>query len=136
MPDYNRQATVYWWSMVALGSLALAYAAWEVHDLSWTVLAQILIGTGFAVAAGFFPVRIPGSKNSFVAGEVFIFVLLLIHGPAAATLAAAGESFVGSYRSSKRWTSRIGSLAMAAVAMRSDPRKRASIAFKSDSGPR
>ena len=117
MPDYNRQATFYWWSMVLLGTVAMVFAAWEVHDLSLTVLSQILIGTAFAVAAGFFPVRIPGSKNSFVAGEVFIFVLLLIHGPAAATLAAAGESFVGSYRSSKRWTSRIGSLAMAAVAM-------------------
>jgi diguanylate cyclase (GGDEF)-like protein/PAS domain S-box-containing protein len=117
MPDYNREATVYWWTMVLLGTVALTYAVFEVHGLSRTVLAQIIIGTAFAVAAGFFPVRIPGSKNSFVAGEVFIFVLLLIHGPAAATLAAAGESFVGSYRSSKRWTSRIGSIAMAAVAM-------------------
>jgi diguanylate cyclase (GGDEF)-like protein/PAS domain S-box-containing protein len=117
MPDYNRQATIYWWTMVTLGAVVLGWALLEVSTLPWTTLAQILVGTGFAVAAGFFPVRIPGSKNSFVAGEVFIFVLLLIHGPAAATVAAAGESFVGSYRSSKRWTSRIGSLAMAAVAM-------------------
>jgi hypothetical protein len=40
-----------------------------------------------------------------------------MHGPAAATLAAAGEAAVGSYRTSKRWTSRIVSPAMAAVAM-------------------
>jgi hypothetical protein len=56
-------------------------------------------------------------KNSFAAGEIFIFLLLLMHGPAAATLAAAGEAFVGSYRTSKRWTSRIVSPAMAALAM-------------------
>ena len=67
--------------------------------------------------AGFFPVRVPGSKNSFAAGEVFIFLLLLMHGPAAAALAAAGEALVGSWRSSKRWTSRIVSPALAAVAM-------------------
>jgi diguanylate cyclase (GGDEF)-like protein/PAS domain S-box-containing protein len=117
MPDYNRQATVYWWSMVALGSVALAYAVWEASTLPLSVIMQIIVGTAFAIAAGFFPVRIPGSKNSFVAGEVFIFLLLLMHGPAAATVAAAGEGFVGAYRSSKRWTSRIGSIAMAALAM-------------------
>jgi diguanylate cyclase (GGDEF)-like protein/PAS domain S-box-containing protein len=117
MPDYNRQATMYWWSMVLLGSVALCFALWEVHTLPAAVLAQIFVGTALAVAAGFFPVRIPGSKNSFVAGEVFIFLLLLMHGPAAATVAAAGEGFVGAYRSSKRWTSRIASLAMAALAM-------------------
>ncbi len=117
MPDYNRKATIYWWSMVVLGSIALAVALWEVHALPLAVLAQIVIGTGLAVAAGFFPVRIPGSKNSFVAGEVFIFLLLLMHGPGAATVAAAGEGFVGAFRSSKRWTSRIASLAMAALAM-------------------
>ncbi len=117
MPDYNRQAATYWWTMVILGCVALSFAAWEVCDLPVGVISQVIIGTGFAIAAGFFPVRIPGSKNSFVAGEVFIFLLLLTHGPAAATVAAAGESFVGSYRTSKRWTSRIGSLAMAAVAM-------------------
>ncbi len=117
MPDYNRKATIYWWTMVVLGSVALVGAVWEVQQLSLGVIAQIVLGTAFAVAAGFFPVRIPGSKNSFVAGEVFIFLLLLIHGPGAATVAAAGESFVGSFRSSKRWTSRIGSLAMAALAM-------------------
>jgi diguanylate cyclase (GGDEF)-like protein/PAS domain S-box-containing protein len=117
MPDYNRKATIYWWTMVLLGTAALAVALWEVQALSFSVIAQILVGTAFAVAAGFFPVRIPGSKNSFVAGEVFIFLLLLIHGPAAATVAAAGEGFVGSFRSSKRWTSRIASLTMAALAM-------------------
>ena len=61
--------------------------------------------------------RIPGSKNSFAAGEIFIFLLLLMHGPSAAVLAAAGEALVGSMRSSKRWTSRLVSPALAAIAM-------------------
>ena len=67
--------------------------------------------------AGFFPFRVPRSKNSFTAGEIFIFLLLLLHGPAAATLAAAGEALVGSWRTSKRWTSRIVSPATASIAM-------------------
>ena len=81
--------------------------------------AQVRVAIGCAVAmlAGLYPVRIPGSKNSFAAGEIFIFLLLLMHGPAAAVLAAAGEALVGSMRSSKRWTSRLVSPALAAVAM-------------------
>jgi diguanylate cyclase (GGDEF)-like protein/PAS domain S-box-containing protein len=117
MPDYNRQATVYWWVMVSLGSAALIYSLLVVRALPIVVIGQILGGGTLAAIAGFFPVRIPGSKNSFVAGEIFIFLLLLMHGAPAATIAAAGEAFIGSYRSSKRWTSRIASPTMSALAM-------------------
>ena len=117
MPDYNHKATVYWWTMVSLGTVALLFSTWHVASMPLAVILQILVGGVLAVIAGFFPVRIPGSKNSFVAGEIFIFLLLLMHGPQAATIAAAGEAFVGSFRSSKRWTSRIASPAMAALAM-------------------
>jgi diguanylate cyclase (GGDEF)-like protein len=62
-------------------------------------------------------VRIARSKNSFAVGEVFIFLLLLLHGPAAATVAAAGEGLIGSWRTSKRWTSRLASPAIGGSAM-------------------
>ena len=117
MPDYNRKATTYWWTMVLLGVIVLAHSLQSVAALPVAVLWQIVAGTVIAMLAGFFPVRIPRSKNSFAAGEIFIFLLLLLHGPGAATLAAAGEALVGSCRTSKRWTSRIASPAMAAVAM-------------------
>jgi diguanylate cyclase (GGDEF)-like protein/PAS domain S-box-containing protein len=117
MPDYNRKATGYWWTMVLLGSGALLWAVRDLAAMPLGVVSQVVVGMGFAIAAGFFPVRIPGSKNSFVAGEVFIFLLLLMHGTSAAVVAAAGETFVGSLRSSKRWTSRICSPTMAALAM-------------------
>src|SRR4029453_3880809 len=70
-----------------------------------------------SMIAGMFPVRIPGSKNSFAAGEIFIFLLLLMHGPAAALLGAAGEALVGAMRTPKLWPSRIVSPALAAIAM-------------------
>jgi diguanylate cyclase (GGDEF)-like protein/PAS domain S-box-containing protein len=117
MPDYNRKAAAYWWTMVLLGGAALLASLWTMASLPLGVILQVTAGGVLAVVAGFFPVRIPGSKNSFVAGEIFIFLLLLMYGPQAATIAAAGEAFVGSFRSSKRWTSRIASPAMAALAM-------------------
>jgi len=117
MPDYNRKATLYWWTMVLLGATALIYSMFVVHQLPIIVIMQVVAGGALAAIAGFFPVRIPGSKNSFVAGEIFIFLLLLMHGAPAATIAAAGEAFIGSYRSSKRWTSRIASPTMSALAM-------------------
>jgi diguanylate cyclase (GGDEF)-like protein len=118
LPDYNTKATVFWCTMVLLGSLGIAFSAHDVATrLNGTQLLQVIAGVSLAMLAGFFPLRIPGSKNSFVAGEIFIFTLLLLHGPAAAALASAFEALVGSWRTSKRWSSRIASPAMAAVAM-------------------
>jgi diguanylate cyclase (GGDEF)-like protein/PAS domain S-box-containing protein len=117
MPDYNRKAAVYWWTIVAVGMVTLLHAGWSVAMLPMPALFQVLIGCTIAMAAGMFPVRISGSANSFAAGELFIFLLLLIHGPAAATLAAAGEAFVGSARTSGRWTSRLASPCTAGISM-------------------
>src|SRR5512138_1171470 len=117
MPDYNRRATAYWWFMVSLGLIFLIVAVRQVSAMTWAAQLQVIIGCAVAMLAGLYPVRIPGSKNSFAAGEIFIFLLLLMHGPAAAMLAAAGEALVGSMRSSKRWTSRLVSPALAAIAM-------------------
>src|SRR5450432_2646352 len=117
MPDYNRQATVYWWVMVLLGAAVLVNALRSLLALPPASLAQVGAGVVIAMLAGLFPVRIPRSKNSFAAGEIFIFLLLFLHGPAAATLAAACEAFVGSWRTSKRWTSRLASPAIGCIAM-------------------
>ena len=117
MPDYNRPAALYWWSMALLGLAAGLLALAQIARQPLDVQLQVVIGCVVAAMAGFYPVRIPGSKNSFAAGEVFIFLLLLMHGPAAAVLAAAGEAFVGSVRSSKRWTSRLVSPALASIAV-------------------
>jgi diguanylate cyclase (GGDEF)-like protein/PAS domain S-box-containing protein len=117
MPDYNRKATWYWWTVVVLGSLAIAASVHEVAGKPASSVWQILAGAAVATVAGMFPVRVPRSKSAFAAGEVYIFLLLAMHGPAAAVCAATIEAFVGVLRSSKRWTSRIASPAMAALAM-------------------
>ncbi|MDT7834615.1 putative bifunctional diguanylate cyclase/phosphodiesterase [Aquabacterium sp. OR-4] len=117
MPDYNPRATAYWWSVLTLGSLALGLAVAGLAGVGPGVLLQVGVGCAIAMLAGLFPVRIPGSRNSFAAGELFIMLLLLLHGPAAAALAAAGEALVGATRTSKRWTSRLISPATACLSM-------------------
>ncbi len=117
LPDYNRKATIYWWTLVLMGAAIMVFTAGSLLVLPAAELAQVAAGAAIAMLAGFFPVRIPRSTNSFAAGEIFIFLLLLLSGPAAATLAAAGEALIGSWRTSKRWSSRIASPAMACVAM-------------------
>ena len=117
MPDYNRKAALYWWAVVLIGAAIIGHALQMLAGSSWTVWAHLIGATALAMLAGLVPVRIPHSTNSFTAGEIFIFLLLLVAGPQAAALASAGEAAVGAWRSSKRATSRIASPAMAAIAM-------------------
>jgi diguanylate cyclase (GGDEF)-like protein len=117
MPDYNRHATAYWWTVVPLGFLAIAWAATDVALRPWPVALQIAAGVAMAGLAGNFPVTIPRTKTSFALGEVFTFLLLFMHGVAPAILAAAAEAAVASTRTSSRWTSRIGGPALTAISM-------------------
>ncbi len=116
-PDYTVAAIGYWWLLavfgaVALGVSVLSVAAKPADDL-WQILAMAVI----AAIVGMFPLRIPKSRNSIAAGDIFIFLLLLLHGPAAAVLAAAAEAAVCVWRTSNRWSSRIASPAAVAIAM-------------------
>src|ERR1700741_529954 len=94
MPDYNRKATTYWWVGVTLGAVGFVHCVAQVAALPNADILRIAAGIAVAMIAGVFPVRIPRSKSSFAAGEIFIFLLLLRSGPAAPTLAAAGEAAV------------------------------------------
>ena len=117
MPDYNRRATLYWWTVVPLGGVAMAWAIADIASRPWQVALQIAAGVAMAGLAGSFPITIPRTKTSFALGEVFTFLLLFMYGAAPAVAAAAAEAAVASLRTSKRWTSRIGGPALAAIAM-------------------
>ena len=119
MPDYNRAATQYWWLAVGAGGAVLLYsAAWLLRQ-PWTVALQVAAALLLAVGSGLFPVRVPGTRISIAAGEIFIFLLLLVAGPQAAAIVAAGEVAVGAWRMSRRWTSRLISPAVSALSMAS-----------------
>ena len=117
LPDYNRPARLYWWAVVLAGGATLVWSLVLLSAEPLQTWGQVAAGAVLAMLAGFFPVRIPRTKNSFAAGEIFMFLLLLMHGPEAAALAAAGEAGVGALRTTSRWSSRIASPTMAGLAM-------------------
>ncbi|MEO5694502.1 MAG: EAL domain-containing protein [Usitatibacter sp.] len=117
MKDYGQAAKLYWWTVTSLGFIAFAWGVTSVLRMDTAPMVQVLIATAVAALVGFFPVRIPNTKTSIAGAEIFIFLLLLVYGPAAAILAASFEGIVASWRTSKRWTSRLGSPAMASLAM-------------------
>ena len=117
MHDYNLSAKLYWWTTAVLGAGVIALAIGSVATLPAGSIAQIAVGVIIAAVTGAYPHRIPGTKTSITGGEIFIFLILLMNGPAAATLAAAAEAAVGGFRTSKRWTTRLGNPAMASLAM-------------------
>ena len=115
MPDYNPHATVAWWLGLVAGIVALAWAAAQTAQTGSLVALQAALA--LVVAAALYPVRVPGTRHSYAAGDILIFLVLLALGPAPAALVAAGDALVGSMRTSKRWTSRLFSPAAAALAM-------------------
>jgi diguanylate cyclase (GGDEF)-like protein/PAS domain S-box-containing protein len=116
-PDYNAPAALYWVLLVATGLAAAGFSAVRVGSLAPASILQVL-GIGLVAAlVALFPLHPPKTKISIAAGDIFIFLLLLLHGPEAAVLGAVLESCVCVWRTSKRWTSRIASPAASAVAM-------------------
>ena len=117
MPDYNRRAGSTWWLVIVLGGAALSWALVDTAQRGPEVAAQVAAALLLAVLAALFPVRMPGTRHGYSAGDILIFLVLLALGPAPAAVVAAGDAFVGSWRSSRRWTSRLFSPAAAALAM-------------------
>ena len=117
MPDYNRRAAIFWCLAFAAGGLSLLGCLLTLAAMPWLAWLQVAVGLALAIAAGLFPVRVPGTRNSYAAGEISIFLVMLMLGPVAAAVVAAAEAFLGSYRTSKRWTSRLFSPASATLAM-------------------
>jgi diguanylate cyclase (GGDEF)-like protein/PAS domain S-box-containing protein len=75
----------------------------------------VIAGVALAGLVGSLPAR--RGKVAFTGGEMFIFLVLLMNGPACAALAAAAEAGAGTYRLTQRLASRIAAPAMAALAM-------------------
>ncbi|MCI0487104.1 MAG: EAL domain-containing protein [Blastocatellia bacterium] len=117
MSDYNRGARAYWWTVLILGALALVYGVVGVLRLERVefIGAVALMAVGFLV--GLRPICIPGTKTSITPGDIFMFLAMLFWGVPTALLIAVTDAFAASYRSSRRWTSRLGSPAMMAIAI-------------------
>jgi diguanylate cyclase (GGDEF)-like protein/PAS domain S-box-containing protein len=116
-PDYTPAAGLYWAVLTASGVAVAGYSTFEVASLppaqAWQVLGIALV----AAVVGMFPLRIPKTKYSIAAGDIFIFLLLLLHGAHAAVFGAVTEAVALGWRTTPRWSSRVFSPAAAAVAM-------------------
>jgi len=115
MDDYNLGAKTYWWITTTLGGVAVALAVHSVANLPLASISQVVAGVALAGLVGSLPAR--RGKVAFTGGEMFIFLVLLMNGPACAALAAAAEAGAGTYRLTTRLASRIAAPAMAALAM-------------------
>jgi diguanylate cyclase (GGDEF)-like protein/PAS domain S-box-containing protein len=116
MADWNPGSKAYWWTTTTLGVVVIVLAIRSVAALPPASVAQVGLGVAMAGLAGLFPTA-PRGKVAFTGGEIFIFLVLLVNGPAAAALAAAAEAGVGTFRSTSRLASRICAPAMGALAM-------------------
>lgn len=115
LSDYNRAAKTYWTAMVIAGASVFVWAAKHCSSLSilqWTGFAGLL---ALVVVAGLNPIRIPNTRSSFTAGDVFIFLGMLVLGIPAAVMIGVVDAFASSRQTSKRVASWIAAPAMMAV---------------------
>jgi ABC-type antimicrobial peptide transport system permease subunit len=90
LPDYNGAAAAYWGLLAVAGALSLSLSIVALLALPAQDIWQIMVASMIAAVVGMFPLRIPKTKTSIAAGDIFIFLLLLLHGPYAAVIAALG----------------------------------------------
>jgi len=115
MSDYNRPARTYWTVMVLAGGGVFTWAVLRCFSLSQTQCAVFAGLIALVILAGSYPIRIPNTKSSFTAGDVFIFLGVLFLGVPAAIVIGVIDAFVSCRRTSKRAASRIAAPAMMAV---------------------
>jgi diguanylate cyclase (GGDEF)-like protein/putative nucleotidyltransferase with HDIG domain len=116
MSDYNRAARAYWWTTTLVGALAFGYAVAGVSRLDINGQLGVVAFMAVVFLAALRPITIPGTKASITPGDIFVFLSALFWGAPAATLVAATDALVGSWRTSHRWTSRLGGPALMSLA--------------------
>ena len=89
--DYNPLATLFWLALAAAGAAALVASLLQTARLPAVELWQVLGWTLIVMLAAAFPVEIPNSRHSVVAGDALVFLLLALFGAAPAALAAMLE---------------------------------------------
>lgn len=117
MSDYNRSARAFWWITTFSGVVVFSYEIYAIGQPGRVALIGPVLLTAAALIVGLIPIRVPGTKTSITTGDIFIFLALLFWGVPAATIVAVTDSFVASCRTSRRWTSRLGSPAIMAIAV-------------------
>jgi diguanylate cyclase (GGDEF)-like protein/PAS domain S-box-containing protein len=117
MSDYNRRARVYWWVTTLLGLAVFTYTLPGLVNLGSGVLLKLAVVIVLVYFTGLRPIDVPGTQVSISPCDLFVFLAMLFGGLPAAMLVAISDSFIGSYRVSRRWTSRLGGPAFTAISI-------------------
>ena len=115
MSDYNRAARIYWSVMVAAGALTGAWALFQCLAFNAVEWAQFLSLLSLIIVTGCYPIRIPGTTASVTVGDTFTFLSVIFLGVPAAIMLSLVDAFLGSTRTTKKWTSWLGAPAIMAV---------------------
>jgi diguanylate cyclase (GGDEF)-like protein/PAS domain S-box-containing protein len=117
MSDYNRRARAYWWITTLIGALAFAYSLSEFLRSGNREILTLILFIVAVYLAGLYPIRIPGTQVSISPCDIFIFLAALLGGAATAVILAVTDAFLMSYRTSRRWTSRLGGPAFMSISV-------------------
>ena len=117
MPTRHMAASAFALALIAAGAGVVMLAAFELGRLPAAASLPAIAGIALAALAGLISARVPGTKRSVTAAGVFVSLLLLLHGPAAATLGAAASAAVAALLRPMRPSGRLVKPAAAAIAV-------------------
>ncbi len=106
-----------WLAIAFAGGVALLAAMGVMFSSAAPDRLQTGVALLFVAVAACFPVHIPRTKYSIGAADVFVFLMLSVLGTAPAVLAVGLEGLIGSWRGTKRLSSRISTPAAAMASM-------------------
>jgi diguanylate cyclase (GGDEF)-like protein/PAS domain S-box-containing protein len=99
----NQASGLGWWTLVLLGCFAWVYSALAVGQMPLSQGLQVACWVLVALVASYFPIKVARTEQTFSAASVFTTLVLLMQGPAAATLAASAEVMGTLRRTPQPW---------------------------------
>ena len=115
--DYPAAARAVWGAIVTCGAVALGWALWQVLALQAAQTGPMLLALALVALAANLALKLGRSSYTLSVADVFIFTALATLGTPVAVLAAGVDGAIGTWRTSKRLSSRISSPAAAMAAM-------------------
>jgi len=115
--DYPPAARAAWVAIVTCGGAALGWALWQLLALHSAQTGPVLLALSLVALAANLALKLGRSSYTLSVADVFIFTALATLGTPVAVLAAGVDGAIGTWRTSKRLSSRISSPAAAMAAM-------------------
>ena len=105
MSDFNRESKIYWWLMVAIGSIVTIGASYTLLGLDLSGWLKFAVFAGLVYVTSRRPLQIPNAAASISVSDVFVFLGIFFLGTGPAVLLGYLDNFVAARKSAKRATS-------------------------------